>query len=201
MSHAYGNQRGTSLVELLTSTLFVAILTGMSYSFARAALMSARVQEVKSEAQEVTVMALDFLARDVRMAGFSAAAKSVTAVQGAGDDFVLVATDLNGDGDSADANELISYQYSAEKRQLVRATGDASPQPLVRNVPPGGVAFAFYDATGARIATGGRTMAAEDRGRIHRIDVRLRVELPNPDPTVAAPLTSMLSSSICLRNQ
>jgi hypothetical protein len=40
-----------------------------------------------------------------------------------------------------------------------------------------------------------------DRRRIHRIDVQLQVELPNPSPGNAAPLRSTASGSACLRNQ
>lgn len=194
-------QRGTSLVELLISTLFVAILMAMSYSFARAALTSARIQEAKTEAQEATVMALDVLARDLRTAGFSAAGNPLTAVRAAGAEQVKVVADLNGDGDTEDANEVIGYSYNDQKHQLMRATGDASPQPFVPNVPPGGVRFAFFDAADSELSTAGRTLTTAERRRIHRIDVRIRVELPNPDPGRATPLASTVSTTVCLRNQ
>ena len=194
------SQSGSSLPELLTSTLFVSILTAMSYTFARAALMSARVQEVKSEAQEATVMALDVLARDLRAAGFSAVGAPITGVRAADPQRVEVAADLNGDGDTADSNELIAYSYDADKHQLMRATGNASPQPFVRNVPAGGVRFMFFDAQGRELpASGG--LGIEDRRRIHRTDAWLHVELPNPDPRVATLVTSTASTTVCLRNQ
>jgi len=136
-------ERGSSLVELLVSTLFLSILMAISYSFARAALMSARVQEVKSEAQEITVMATDVLVRELRMAGFSAAGQPLTAVLAAAPDRVDVATDLNGDGDTDDSNERVEYCYDAAKSQVMRATGGGSPQPLVPNVPLDGLHFRF----------------------------------------------------------
>ncbi len=201
MRSVWATQRGSSLVELLTSTLFVSTLMLMAYGFARAALMNARLQEAKSEAQEVTVMAIDVLARELRMAGFSAAGTPLMAVRAAAPDRVEVACDLNGDGDSADSNELIAYTYNPDKRQLMRATGGGSPQPFVRNVAADGVRFAFIDAGGAPVSlsSGGGTTA--ERSRICRIDVELRVALPNPDPTIATPLTSRVSSSVYLRNQ
>ena len=45
MRSVWATQRGSSLVELLTSTLFVSTLMLMAYGFARAALMNARLQE------------------------------------------------------------------------------------------------------------------------------------------------------------
>jgi hypothetical protein len=195
-----GNRRGTSLVELLTATVFVSTLTAMSYTFARAALMSARMQEVKSEAQEVTAMTLDILTHDLRMAGFSAAGTPLTAVRVAESDYVEVASDFNGDGDTADSNELIAYSYNEEGHQLMRATGGGSPQPLARNVPADGVRFSFFDAHGTELV-GRRGMTAEERRRIHRIDVALRVQLAHPDPNARMPVTVAMSSSVCLRNQ
>ncbi len=195
------NQRGTSLIELLVSTLFVSILTAISYSFARAALMSAQVQQVKSEAQEVTVIALDVMTRELRMAGFNAAGVPLAALRAAARDRVEVVADLNGDGDTADSNERVTYLYNAEKQQLMRATGGGSPQPMVRNVPPEGFRISYFDAAGTEIPPGTDGMAAEQLRRVHRIDVALHVRLSNPDPNVAAPLTSTVSNSVCLRNQ
>lgn len=193
-------QGGTSLVELLTSMLLVSILTAMSYSFARGAFVSTRVQEASSDTQEVTLMAMDLLTREVRMAGCSAVGTPITGVRAAAAEQVEVATDFDGDGDSDEANELIAYSYNETKRQLVRATGGASPQPLLRNVPPGGLRFSFFDANGAEIAIPSGAMPLESRRRIHRIDVVLRTELP-ADPAGGGPAAFTLSSSICLRNQ
>jgi len=173
----------------------------MSYSFARAALMSARVLEIKSEAQEVVVMALDVMTRELRMAGFSAAAQPLGAIRAADREYVEIATDLNGDGDSDDPNELLAYSYDEQKRELMRATGGGSPQPLARNVPPNGLLFSYFDAAGSEIPVASGGMTAEARQRIHRIDVLLRAELANPDPSATQPLTSTVSISVCLRNQ
>lgn len=195
------DQRGTSLAELLTGTLFLSILMAMSYSFARAALMSAQVQEAKSEAQEATVMAVDVLTRELRMAGFSAAAQPLAGLLAGDAQSVEVASDLNGDGDIDDPNEDIEYRYDAQQGVLMRATGGVSPQPFVRNVPRDGFHLSFIDASGAEIAPGAGGLSPVDRRRVHRIDVRLLVELLNPDPRATRPLTSSVSCSVALRNQ
>lgn len=195
----YGsNQSGTSLAELLTSMLFLSIVSAMSYSFARAALMSAQLQEAKGEAQEVALSALDLLVRDVRMAGFSAAAVPLVGLRAAGPEHLEVASDLNGDGDVADTNELMAYSYEADTHQLMRATGGGSPQPLARNVS--GVRFGFFDGSGAEIVPPAGGLSAEECGRVGRVDVHLSVELPNPDPLSSRPLTSTVTTSVQLRN-
>ncbi len=191
--------RGSSFVELLVSTVFVSILMAMSYSFARAAFQNVQMQEAKSDAQEVVLMAIDLMSREIRLAGFSAGAQPLVAIRAADPQRVQVATDFDGDGQSDGANELVTYSYNESKQQLVRATGNASPQPLVRNVAPGGVTFSYFDAAGAAIdAAGG--MSLDDRRRVRRIDVTLRTELPNgASPGTAVPST--VSTSVCLRNQ
>jgi len=192
---------GATLIELLASLLLMSILMAMAYGFARAALMSVRVQEVKSEVQEVSTMAVDILARELRMAGFSAAAGAMTAVAVALPDRVEIASDFNGDGDSADTNEVIAYSYDAAKQQLMRATGGGSPQPFARNVAPAGVQFTFFDAAGTQIPAAASGLSAEDRQRIRRVDVLLRLEIPHPDPTVSLPVASTVSNSVYLRNR
>jgi hypothetical protein len=194
-------QHGTSLVEVLVSTVFVSILMAVSYSFARAALMATRLQAVKSDAQETTVMALDVMARELRMAGFSAAGAPPQALRAAAPEHVEVAMDLSGDGDTDDSNERIAYSYDGAAQQLRRATGGGSPQPFIGNVPPLGFHLSYFDAAGVEMAAGSAGMTPEQLLRVHRIDVALQLQHPNPDPNVAAPLHTAVATSVCLRNQ
>lgn len=191
---------GTTVVELLTGTLCFCLLMGMSYAFARSALTSARVQEAMSDAQEVTLMAVDLWTREVRMAGFSATGAPIDGVRVASQERVEVAADFNGDGNTDDPNELIAYGYNESKGELVRATGGASPQPLVRNVPSGGLEFRFFDAAGTEMRAGSGLLSADERRRIRRVDMRLRVALP-VDLVGGGPVVSTVSGSACLRNQ
>ncbi len=193
-------ERGNSLIDVLTSTLLLAILMALSYSFARAALISARVHEVKSEAQELAVMTLDVVTRELRMAGFSAAGRPLAAVTVAAAERVEVASDFNGDGDTEDANETIAYSYNARDREIMRATGGGSPQPLTRNVPPQGLRFRYFDRNGHELVPGSDGLTPTDRSQVRRIDVLLHVELDNPDPHATTPLSATASTSVCLRN-
>jgi Tfp pilus assembly protein PilE len=195
-----GSTHGGTLVEVLASTVLISILAAMAYDFARAALMSVRVQDAKSEVQEAAVMASDILGRELRLAGFSAVAQPLPAVLDAEAEAVEIASDLNGDGDSADAHEQIAYRYDPAGQQLTRATAGGSPQPFVSDIPPGGMRFVFYDASGAEMVPGVSGLGAADRRRIRAIGWRIRVQVPNPDPRAAALLTATVAGSVCLRN-
>jgi Tfp pilus assembly protein PilW len=193
------NQSGTSLAELLTGMLFLSIVSAMSYSFARTAFLMAQLQESKGELQEVAVATLDLLVRDVRMAGFSAIGAPLVGLRVAGPDRIEVASDLNGDGDLADENELMAYSYDATNRQLMRATGGTSPQPVARNVS--GIQFAFFDAAGAELTPAAAGLSAAQCDRVRRVDVQLSVELPQPDPLTNRTLRSTVTTSLQLRNR
>lgn len=180
--------------------VFIAWLSAMAYSFTQTALMSLRVHEAKAEAQESALLGVDFVARDVRSSGYSAGFGNVTAIRTATLERLEVASDLNGDGDTLDTNESSTFSYDPRKRQLMRASGSGSPQPLVSDVPAGGLRFTYFDASGAALGDSSGAVTGADRNRIRRVDVRLRVEVANPDPSVLAPLVSTMTLSACRRN-
>ena len=64
-----------------------------------------------------------------------------------------------------------------------------------------GFQLTYFDAAGGEIPAGLAGMTNAQLNQVHRIDLALQVELANPDPNVAAPLRSAVSSSVCLRNQ
>jgi len=194
-------QRGSSLVELMTSTLFVSIIMAMSYTFARSAFSAVHVQEARSDVQEASVMALDIMAREIRLAGFSAAGGPITGIRSAAVDHIEVGCDLNGDGDVADASEIIAYAYNPTKQQITRATGAGAPQPFVRNVPAGGLRFAYFDAAGAIIAVPTNGLSASDCKRIRRVDLEVHVRIAAGPAAGGASIDDTIGTSVCLRNQ
>jgi len=193
------HQRGAGLAELLTSLLFLSIVAAISYSFVRAAFMSAQRQAVKGEVQEVAVAALDLLGRDVRMAGFSAAAAPLAGLRAGEPARLEVVCDVNGDGDLADSNERIAYSYDVLAHQLMRATGGTSAQPVARHVSH--LRFGYLDANGTEILPAAGGLSPEQCARVRRVDVELTVELPHPDAPLDRMLTTTATTSIQLRNR
>jgi|SRR5579862_1054853 len=199
MTVIVSQQRGAGLAELLTSLLFLSVVSAISYTFVRAAFTSAQRQTAKGEVQEITAATLDMLVRDVRVAGFSAAAAPLAGLRAAEPERIEVVCDLNGDGDVADVNERIAYSYDAASRQLMRATGGASPQPVARNVTR--LHFNYLDANEIELVPPSGGLSAELCARVRRVDVELSVELPSPDAPADHALTSTATTSIQLRNR
>lgn len=190
---------GFSLVELLISLVVFALLaTGMA-QFARSMLHGVRVLEVASEAQEAARLGAQLVAGELRDAGYSPDAGLGNGVRRAAPAAIVIVRDLNGDGDSDDANETVGFQYAADRRALMRGLGAAPPQPLLADVPADGLRLAYLTADGAVLSGPGELDAAQ-RARIRRIVATVAVELRNPNPADARPIRASQTAVVALRN-
>jgi Tfp pilus assembly protein PilW len=185
---------GFSLAEVLVTAAFAGLCGTLLYGFARSAFQAARAQQARSEAQDSAYQALAFVGRDLRQAGAGLAAGAAGIIH-AGAERVAVRADLNGDGDTDDGAETVSYQEDAARHTLTRAAGAASPQPLADRLEPRSLSFAYWDAADRLDPDGGELDEAQRR-RIRRIDVRFAIAVPNGGETVRV----AVSSSVELRN-
>jgi prepilin-type N-terminal cleavage/methylation domain-containing protein len=191
--------RGFTLVELLVGLLVCALfLTGV-HQFARAMLRGVRVLEAAAEAQEAARLGVQLIVGDLRDAGFSPTGALGNGVRRAAPGAVAVVRDLNGDGDSDDSNEAVAYEHAADRRCLLRAPGGAPPQPLLNDVPDGGLRLAYLGADGAPLASAGELDEAA-RTRVRRVVVQLTIEIPHPDPAARRPLRVEQEATVVLRN-
>ncbi len=191
---------GASLVELLISVMFLGLFAIMLHQFCRTMLHGVRVLEVASEAQEAARIGIQLIVRDLRGAGFSPGGSLPNGVSQAGPDAIEIVRDLNGDGDTNDSNEMVAYSLNEEKHALMRRMGQASPQPMLNDVATDGLQFAYRSGDGAVISAGSSALDAGERARIRRIDVRLAIDAPHPDPAYRSPIRAVQTASVCLRN-
>jgi len=192
-----GKQRGFSLPEVLVSMFFLSLFSVMLYQFNRAVLRSVRLQEMRGEAQEVARIAIDVMTRELRLSGYGGAGTPLPCLGVATPERVEVQADLNGDGDTGDANEIVTYAYDLEREALMRATGNAPPQPMVEHVPEGSFLLRYRD--GSNVLLDGELDEAT-RARVRQIEISLQVVYPNPDPAQAAPLLVSQHGTVELRN-
>jgi hypothetical protein len=175
---------------------FAAVL----HTFSRTLFRGAGLLETSSECQEAARIGVQLVTRDLRGAGFHARGGSIEAIRFARADSVGISMDLNGDGDVADLNEKVAYSLDTEKRALMRTLGDASPQPMLNGLAPDGLQLSYFDGSGRLLPLGETGLADADRPSVRRIDVTLRVELPNPDPAQSTPLRQEQTGTVWLRN-
>ena len=192
--------RGFTVVELLVAMFFLSVFTLAMHQFCAAMLRGARVLEAGSEAQESARLGVQLIVAAAREAGFSPAGALADGIRRAGPGVLEIARDLNGDGDVADANELVSFQYVPASHVLQQALGGAAPQPLLDDVDENGLAFSYLAADGTPLIGATGELDAAQRARVRRIDVRLSMAIPNPDPAYAQPLRAEASATAALRN-
>ena len=173
------DQRGFSLAEVLVSTVIALWLALILHEFHRAVSRSVWAQEQRSQAQQIARVAADLMARELRVAGYGGNGVALATLRVAAPDQVEVQADLNGDGDTADANEIVGYRYDPTKQALMRSTGGGSPQPLVDHVPSGAFSLLYRDEAGTPL-TG--TLDAAARAQVREVEIHLGVEFP-ADPT------------------
>jgi hypothetical protein len=191
--------RGSSLVELLVGIAFLALFSLIVQQFCSALLRGVRVLEAASEAQEAARLGVQLIAADVREAGFSPAGPLPDGIRQAGPQVLALSRDLNGDGDVDDANERVAYLYASDRHALLRAQGDAPPQPLLDDLDDDGLSFTYLAADGAPLPSAG-DLDDSDRARIRRVAVRLAIAVHNPDPYGARLLRVEQQATATLRN-
>ncbi|HET8562496.1 MAG TPA: hypothetical protein VFM35_01360 [Candidatus Binatia bacterium] len=204
------------MTEQLVSMLLGTVMITALYGFFRGQLFQLVSQENKTATLEDARGALDIIVRDLRNAG-SWGSGSVPLETGGHDDpdsdadavcnrvyaatksRVHVQMDFNGNGTCADTDprENIVYELTGPTAtcpgtHIIRRNGDC----LVANVTtvPSGRLFSFFDSAGTDL---GETPAP---AAVRRIRIAFGVETKNPDPQGGGKLSSILSTSVDLRN-
>jgi len=192
--------RGFSLVELLVGLALLASFALAVHQCCAALLRGVRVLEAASEAQEAARIGVQLIVADAREAGFSPAGPLPDGIRRAGPGVFAIARDLNGDGDVDDSAERVTYLYASDRHALLRAQGDAPPQPLLDELDDDGLAFSYLAGDGIPLANGDSELDAAMRARIRRVAVRLAIAVGNPSPYGGGRLRAEQTATATLRN-
>jgi type IV pilus assembly protein PilW len=178
MNYYYkNNESGFTLVELLIAmTIGLIILTALSSTF----LMQSKIYDVQEQVVEMVQTAraaMDMITREIRIAGYDpkgamqrsdpTGAKFVGIPNDANK--LQVYADLNGDEDTGDSNEDITYTYDAANLQLDRNTGGGD-QPFAENIQL--FTFDYLDSNGNPAGT---------TANIRRIKITITARTSKPD--------------------
>lgn len=200
-SDGVGSTSGFTVAELLVAVVVSLIVSIAGWSFYRAQLRALSSQWVTLDVNEGARAALDFIAREVRHAGFDPKAMALTTsgakgISDARSDQLLLQWDANSSGaidtNATDPNvESVLYSYDSTAQQVVRTVaGTAST--LVANVPSGGLSFQYFDANGNALTPSGSPAAltAAQRDAVCVVLIKVNVQSGRGGITAAATLTS-----------
>lgn len=184
------SQRGFSLAEILVTMAFMPLVGALVFAFAQSAFRSTQTQQLLSEAQDTAYLALSVITRDLRQAGFTPSGAALVALARAEGGAVSLRADFNGDGDSDDAGESISYQEDAGRHTLTRTSGSAAAQPMADHLAAGSLRFTYFDLAGQRLdASSG--LGIEQRRRVKRVDASFAIAVPGAAPVPVAASVEM----------
>jgi len=150
MRRSLNTEHGFSLIELITaigiSGIVLAAITATFISQSR----SYHAQEQINGMQQAARAAMDIITREVRMAGYNT--NATLTFDGIIYDTtqIRVQANLNGDGDTGDANEDIIYAFDAVDDVITRETG-GSTEILVEDIDV--FTFQYLDESGTATTT------------------------------------------------
>lgn len=208
-----------STIEVLAATSICLLLLSVASSFFTTQQRMMLVQSAYAQSQNVTRTFTDLFGRELRMAGYDPTGGAISrsgtgagiscpsVIQGitlATQSSIAFKQDLNGDGDTADANEQITYSLS--NGQIMRQDGNATPVALVSGVPSGGFVIQYFNNSYPPVEltnfTGNPAQLSQgDRDCVGKVRVRLTAQLASPLFYDIQPLISSIDSQVAVRNR
>ena len=202
-------------MDVLAGGALALMTAGTIFTFSQAQLKSFATQSAYAQSQTVTRTVIDLMTRELRMASLdptnlalptSASVTCPGVKQG-----VVEATpakihfqqDLNADGALSGPGEDVTYDLSGGS--IRRTDGTAQPVAIVDFVPSTGLAFRYFDGSNPPvelIPTGSpASLTSAQRDCVAKVRVTVTANVPNPNPRIATPITSVAESEVAIRNR
>jgi prepilin-type N-terminal cleavage/methylation domain-containing protein len=164
---------GFALIELLVAMAITGIVAGIGFAFFVSQNTQYESQMLRTELRERVRSGMDLIIRESRLAGYDPAGINFCGIV-YNSQWIKIKADLNGDGDTLDENEVITYTYNAGQGTIYRNNG-GTDQPAVEHVQS--FTFGYCDATGAAVTS------AAQQAAIRQIDLTITGKTSRPDKT------------------
>jgi type IV pilus assembly protein PilW len=172
-------QQGFTLIELLIAMVIALVLiTALSKVFISQRKTYA-VQEQITEMQQKARAAMEFISREVKMAGYDPSKKAgiTVGIPYSATQLEIIA-DLNGDGDTSDSNEIIIYTGNSENSvKIERQDGVETPVTLAETWPYGTFGFTYWEGDGTTEVT-----SSANEGNIRQVYITITIPTSKSDP-------------------
>lgn len=147
------NPNGFTLIEVMLTIAISGIALAAIYGVFISSSQSYRTQEGVVDAQQRARVGLDFMVRNIRMAGLNPMGTAAAGIEVATATNIRFTADMNMDGDIDNANEeRLTYTFAGGTLSQIRyeGTASASTQPLIDMVSA--LAFTYLDTNGVMTA-------------------------------------------------
>jgi len=192
--------RGFTLIELLVVLAIVGMMMSAVYAVHIANIRAISVEAERVEIQQDQRISLDFITRQLRMAGYDKEESLLPKIEDARSNFIYYTADFNADGDVDDAGEHVAFciynsadfglalsYITGSSKTIGAVTSDANPLPIAHTHPPHlHQAFApiqdlefFYTLKDGTTTTAPTNMQLED---IRSVAVTIVTRADTPDP-------------------
>ncbi len=188
------NARGFSLIELLIAMTIGGLALGAVSDVFVMQNKSYSVQEDVADMQQNARAAMDIMSGEIRMAGSDATGGANAGIVTAAANALNFTRDMNGDGDTSDADENISYSlYVVDGVQTIgRSVSGGPSQQVAANIQS--LNFVYLDSAGSVTTTTANM-------RQIRLTITAGTARPDPDyPANGGYRTFTLSSLVTPRN-
>ena len=198
------NEKGLTLIELMIVLVLSLLLMGAVYMTFQLQHNSSQAQTQVAATQQDIRAAMDTIAMDIMHAGLSR--DPSVDIQGiptgtSGADALQLQMDLDNDGATASADELITYQLNNDNLERIDVNAGVT-QILARNVTVLG--FSYLGRTDDNnvqdIDPGAGTLTQAEARAVRFVEVTITKEGERVDPQTGNPVTRTLSRWVCRRN-
>ncbi len=155
------NNDAFTLVELLIVMAMMGIVTGSIYGIFVSSNRSYRTQDKVVEVQQNVRVGIDFMARDIRVAGFDPQGTADAGIEEATATKLRFTADMNRVNGIEDTNrERITYEYDGDDllQYLYEGTGSATSETLIDDVSA--LTFTYLDSGGGDLGNPVANLAA-----------------------------------------
>ena len=163
------NEPGFTLIEIMIALAIAGILLVSIYNMYISQSRTYTVQEQVSEMQQNARVAMDIISRNIRTAGYNPTGATFNGLPYNASQ-IQILTDLNGDGDTSDTDENITYALD---------TSDSSHPKITRNSQPFAEDIEALNLT--YLDSNGNTTTTNADIRGVRISITARTRNKDPD--------------------
>jgi len=198
------NEKGLTLIELMIVLVLSLLLMGAVYMTFQLQHNSSQAQTQVAATQQDIRAAMDTIAMDIMHAGLSR--DPSVDIQGiptgtSGADALQLQMDLDNDGATASADELITYQLNNDNLERIDVNAGVT-QILARNVTVLG--FSYLGRTDDNnvqdIDPGAGTLTQAEARAVRFVEVTITKQGERVDPQTGNPVARTLSRWVCRRN-